>query len=186
MTDFRKVLSPQALRQLDVMQDEVQRIFDLNDRWLAAELVRTARKVKSLDPDHYGKPGTIGHDLVTNVIPEIAARLGETKFNAGERGKGVKGMEDWELRLRAGACLEGAEFTTAGRTEDRPGPVELLLHEPANGNPVAIALDRVAPANDADDDYCATSVREVSRYRGLSEISMWVPDMASTAPAMSA
>ncbi|MTH96002.1 hypothetical protein [Roseibium sp. RKSG952] len=175
--DFHELMTPAARRQNESMADEIERIYELSDRWLAADLVRLARKAKELEPDLYARVGTIEHDLVSNIIPEIAARLGETNFKPDERGGGVRGLQGWELRLRAGACFESAGFSTAGRTEDKPGVIEVLLHEPDNGNPVGIALDRVVPAHDADDDYFASTVREVARYRGHGDFAMWTPSL---------
>lgn len=182
MVDFHELMTPAARRQSESMADEIERIYELSDRWLAADLVRMARKAKELEPDLYARAGTLENDLVSNIIPEIAARLGETRFKADERGGGVRGLQGWELRLRAGVCLESAGFSTVGRTADRPGVIEVLLHEPDNGNPVGIALYRVEPAHDADDDYCAITVREVARYRGHGDHAMWTPRLTQRLP----
>ena len=63
---------------------------------------------------------------------------------------------------------------------EKPSAAELLGHDVANGNPVAMALDRIIRAVERGsdrDDYVARQVREVSRRRGFDETPEMSPDL---------
>src|SRR3546814_12885233 len=62
----------------------------------------------------------------------------------------------------------------------RPTAAEILAHSLPNGNLVAFAVDRIAPApapGEDVDDWIARHIREISRARGLDETPYWSPAM---------
>jgi len=180
--EFSRLLSPAQLKRLAATRVEMERIYRLSDRWLAEELLRLARRAREEHPDKLACPDVMTYEasFVWDLVPEVAKRLGASTFRREEaRDWQMRDADVVELREIAGVFLLNSSL---GRWIDhkaeKPSAVELLGHEVANGNPVAMALDRMcqAPARGNDrDDYVARQVREVSRRRGFEETAEWSP-----------
>ena len=185
MVDFRTLLSGNQVALIAATQAEMARLHGLADRWLARELLRLARCIRSESPSLASPLApTYESRLVWHVAPELARRLGEPSLLANEATRdGIRGIGGMELRLLAASCLRNGSlaraYSKACKERTRPCAAELLAQGVANGNAVAIAADRVcAPAPHYDErDYMANAVREVSRCRGLPEMSAWSPAM---------
>ena len=172
---FRFQISPEAAERIARDEADVVRLWSLPDRFLAAALLRMSRAAADADPDMLGHGGwgTYEHRLVWQVVPEVAFRLGETSFRTNERPPAIRRVDDEILRVWAGACIQNA---TAQRPEAGAG-WRLLTREPANGNPLLIALDRVFPPDRYSEDYGARMVREAAGYRGFEDATAWRPEM---------
>lgn len=180
--DFSKLLSPAQRQRLLSVRREMERLYGVPDRWLAEELLRLARRAREEHPDELGEADGITYDnnFVWQVVPEIARRLGCGNVAANE-ARALKAMSlgDGALREYAGHYLKHCSvnyWLDAGA--EKPLAMELLLHEVANGNPVAMALDRLCPAPEKgqdQDDYVARTVREISRRRGFVATAIWSP-----------
>lgn len=185
--DFKIHLSPEARRKLDAQRAELARLYQLPDRWLAEALLRLARKVRSGAAELFVERDRCYETaLVWNVIPEIAKRLGklnDTAFMRGER-------DDWELRrldnkalrVTVGAYIKNTSQFYLERKGSIPEDVksawELISHEAVNGNPIVIALDRVAPPSLPldPDDHLANQMYAINIQRGNPTEAVWRPD----------
>ncbi len=205
--DFLSSLPPEQAsrirKRIKAQQDELERLHGLPDRWLGEAVLKLARDIRSKVPGMTGQSPdrrTTNGYILWDAIPEMARRLGcETRLN--EAGGGVRGATGWDLRLAVSSALSGFDRGPLEEAERRDAdlcPVSLLTHDIANGSPVAILLDRVAPPAPGADDRTARYVREVSTNRGLEPRDAWDPSMQvygryaepmgdadGTAPAMS-
>lgn len=185
MVDFGIHLTAEARARLEAKHDELDRLFGLPDRWLAEELLRLARTTRQAFPEKLKDPWGIIYDanFVWHVVPEVAKRLGATNFQPNEAADTrVVGLDNAALREVVGSYVKNISFGrwAIEREDNLPLAPEILANEPCNGNPVAFAMDRLAPAPEAGcdrDDYVARSVREVSRARRLEETPYWSPAM---------
>lgn len=156
---------------------ESARIFDMTDRFVARSLLSTARAArahhslrlrrteasKSFYPVFY----------VWDVVPEIAARLGETVFMQGERSDAVRQASGADLRAWALECLTHSGSMLAA-LRDRSDPFAVLCADPVNGNPVFVALDRLFP--DVRDSV-TRRLEKTSQARGFPPRAFWVPEL---------
>lgn len=182
MVDFSLLLSPAQRQRLAKTAAELERIFSLPDRWLAEELLRLARGTRAMFPDKLAydpRLSTYDRSLVWDVVPEVAKRLGSRNLTEQEASFEVRAHSGTALREHAGQCLH---CTSINRWLDHqanfPSPAELLVHDIPNGNPLAIAVDRLCPAPPREahaDDWIARHVREISRTRGFQETAIWTP-----------
>lgn len=180
--DFSTLLTSAQVKRLAATRAEMERLYRLSDRWLAEELLRLARRARDEHAEKLGCPNAMTYEasFVWDLAPEVAKRLGATTFRAEEaRDWQMREADNAELREIAGAFFSNASL---GRWIDHkaetPSAVELLGHEVANGNPVAMGLDRIcrAPERGCDrHDYVARQIREVSRRRGFDETAEWSP-----------
>jgi len=167
-----------AARLGDVSR-EMARLHGLPDRFLGRALLDLARKAIGADPDLGGDPHRRGYEslLIRSVFPRIALDLGETGLTtveqAGARAAPAPGAE---LRNLVGTCLNNVGFRPF---LGHPDPLmRSLTLSFANGSPITIGLDRVAPPGPNADDWVTRHIREVSRARfGDERFSTWSPDM---------
>lgn len=163
------------------------RFHGLPDKVLAHEILLMARDARKMIAE-LDKPtvppidlGTYNHSFLWNAIPEVARRLGETNFQSDEcSDNGFRTRVGPDFRYWVGSCIKNNDLLHRySRKIDPPenNVVYLLDHEPCNGNPVAMALDRVCPPDDDSEDYIASSVREIGRRRFGYEtvINSWSP-----------
>ena len=131
-------------------------------------------KVFDLDPNGWS---TYEKTFVWDVVPEVAARLGETKFQPNERRAEIRGCSDVELRDWVGHCLKNMGTLREAwlDEETQVNPWLVLTHSIPNGNPVLFAMDRVSPPNNDSQDWGAVHVREIARVRGFGAVSAWSP-----------
>jgi len=170
-------------RRLAAERLEMERLHALPDRWLAQELLRLAREIRRSVPG-LGSPFSIGSGYTAfalwHVVPELARRLGaplepneasnpEVKINSPERFRQMVGcVLQWiDKRYLEPACKPEADLC----------PVRVLFHDVANGSPIVMALDRIAPPDMDYVDFPARHVREISRFRGHDEVSAWHPSL---------
>ena len=189
MVDFSNLLSEESKRHLAETQREVHRLHGLPDRWLAETLLNWAREIREFDPGNYG-PDRMGnpHDatyapnFLWHMVPEVCRRLADVELRPNEATRpGFTGMDAQGLREMAGVYLEnvheGDLAADPHGTTVEPGV--LLAHDVQNGNPLAFAVDRVAPAleDPPKPDRIANLVLEVSRARGYEPTPYWSPEI---------
>ncbi len=184
--DFLASMPPEKAaplrRRIAAHAAEMERLHGLPDRWLGEAVLKLARQIRSEVPDMASQTPdrrTTNGYLLWDAIPEMARRLG-CAVTLNEAGGGIRGASAWDLRLAVGHSmwgLSGGYLSEAARPEADLCPVGLLTREVANGSPIAILLDRVAPPAPGADDRCARHVREISTYRGLEPREAWDPTM---------
>ncbi len=182
------IISQAARRRLQRTEMEMARLFSLPDRWLAEELLKLARNARREFPNQLGNPYAPVYDaaLVWQVVPVLARRLGATRLQPNEaRDRGVTAKTPVQLRLLASGCILNTEIGAWARgirdlETEMPSACEILAHEVENGNPVAMAMDRLSPplpAGDIGEDRVSRLVRECSRNRRHPETWRWTPDL---------
>jgi hypothetical protein len=176
---FSSLLSSEDILKLQIVSSEMKRIFELPDRFLGREILRLARQARLEDPERLGKATCNFYEntAVWSVLPGIAKKLGETGFTADEKAEMLYIPEkNDEFREYVGAFLTNSQFkNTAGLNTIAS---KLLSHDVANGNPVAMAMDRISPPVPDSNDNVVRLVREVSRSRfGDERFSSWSPEM---------
>lgn len=188
MVEFKSLMSPPQRAYYERVDQEIARLFCLSNRFLARALIGHARDARVWHPDFLALgagPGTRNvSTLVWDIIPEISHRLGEGTMLSGERSLRVRGMSNGEFRIYAGQLIMSCANIILDdwkrvRNHQAIDPLEVLTHDVANGNPVAFALDRVAPARSSDQkDPLSCYTREISENRGFQPpFLMWTPEM---------
>jgi hypothetical protein len=174
--------------QRDYMQRMSQRIEELHgfdNLSLGQELLKLTLEARQLYPDRLANGdegyGNYTTSLFWDVVPEVAKRLGVTIFGQKVRDD-VRRATDHELRNWVGQCIGNAGWSPNVGHHNEMGqplcPWELLTHEACNGNPLAFAIDRLAPVAEYDrDDVLSRSIHEISRTRGFEPMLTWEPAM---------
>jgi hypothetical protein len=166
------------------LRREMERLHGLEDRFLARALVALARNSRADHPAELrggeGRWHRFPVFFAWSLVPEIAARLGEKVFQPGERRAQVDEAPHRQLREWAYNCLERSPPLPRGRTTPTTPYTawEALRSNPADGNPVFIALDRLAPVtlDDIGNDRAAAHVFRALLSRGSDASSaMWRP-----------
>lgn len=166
------------------VDEEVTRLFHLSDRFLGRAIIGTARTARSFREDgfaHHAVPLQLRHAaaLVWDIGPEIARRLGETDIRPGEIRTQVRAASDGDLRHWTWRCLQRTATIFIAPDSDHGGSFDawkLLLNDPSNGNPLFVALDRLAPPENTQDDICARYIAARDRSRGWGNgRTMWAP-----------
>lgn len=194
--NIRSIMSPGMRGRIDTSTTEMARLHALPDRWLGQEILRLARAARTLHPAELGTPGgmTYGVNLVWQIAPEAARRLGVTNLSPNEAtDPEVRMASPEEFRQMIGQYIAHSSLDRLDNirrrdlgtcdTDTRPGPGEMLCHEACNGNPLAMAADRISapPAPGCDrDDPIARSLREISVRRGFAETPFWSPALSKT------
>jgi hypothetical protein len=158
---------------------ETERFFGLADRWMAAELLRLCRHVRTNAPEEIAGrcSGTAESRMLWDIAPEIAARLGATRFLPMERmDPCLSGLDAFDFRQVVTCVFSRVRACDA--IEDDTGMWDLLTRDVAAGNHLAIALDRVAPAV-VPGDFIAATLYDAWLTRGVRRLS-WSPDLART------
>lgn len=182
---FNSDLSPATQRRLTKLHEEALRLYRLPDRWLAQELLRLARRARLEQPEHLhrGRPMSYATSFVWHLLPNLAERLGATDFRPGENAHpDIVSAEGPFLRELVSSYMQNHGLSTLPqqRERNRPSAIDIITRDPANGNPIAIALDRVAPAlvnGKPSQDWLARYIQEISNIRGRQPRSHWHPDM---------
>ena len=178
---FRKMLTRTSIDLIRKTQDEMNNIFSMPDDSLGHFLISLAREARKEDPERLGNPAdSYANALVWSVIPALALRLGVPPYVL--RKDELVLIED--LPEDPGKLREYvANYLSNTRLVNRPEMLEketlhLLGNEFVNGNPVTVALDRLAPAGPDDNDWIARHTREISQARfGDERFSNWTPEM---------
>lgn len=167
------------------LNSEMRRIFELGDIWLARELLRLARTTRRSAPSLLGNPNGEADlaALVWHVVPEVARRLGAKDLHPNESSVCELRVAGRAVFRRAvGRHLKACEANgEAWNGFGRPSCLTILTNPIVDGNPTAMALDRVfPPSGELDfDDWIACSVRRASRNRNHEERISWHPDLQS-------
>lgn len=164
---------------LGLIGRELTRLYGLPDRFLGRALLGLSQRAIGANPELGGDPRKLGYEsiLIRSVLPRLALALGEAGLSrveeAGARAAPPPGPE---LRTLVGTCLNNTAFRTFIR---HPDPLlRSLTLGFANGSPVTIGLDRVAPPDAQADDWVVRHTREISRARfGDERFSCWSPAM---------
>lgn len=175
---FKLSLSKEARDFLDAQQNEADRLYRLNNRWLAEAILRLARAARKetphLTPDAYVYDNT----FVWHVLPELARRLGASGFEKSEREDyDINHISDIDLRARTAGCI--ANISSAAH--HRMPAWSLLLREPANGNPAVYAVDRLAPGDLKHPDSLVKRLSEIASIRKVAYDGVWTPLMMNYA-----
>lgn len=166
----------------------MKRLYGLNDRWLAEELLRLVRRVRQEHPDKLGTRGFDPFDkwLVWDVAPEVARRLGARNLLAAESlDWRVRAADGPKLRGIVGCCFALCSMRVLVDVSPHPTAAYLLSCDVADGNPVSMAWDRLCPAppvGEDSGDIVARRLRAVSRERGLDETAEWSPRLQHWKP----
>ncbi|MBY3157234.1 hypothetical protein HFO56_33455 [Rhizobium laguerreae] len=177
------VISKEAAERLAKFEDELDRLFSLPDRWLARELLSHARAARDIGHDIFGRDTKLENryqaELVWDVVPEIAYRLGENNFLKGERGGDIRGLTNAQLRERATEQLHAQPLLVAfaSKLHRDMNVYRLLTRHPTVGNPVLFALDRFAPADRTNPDWASRAIWSSFAARGIDDIFEWNPEL---------
>ena len=169
---FKFNLSHETQMRLEYEEREALRLYRLPDRWLARELVRMARFMRSMEPRFGPYDNVYDATMFWHLVPEIAFRLGERQFVQYERSDPeIRKLTASNLRTRA-----GLSWGNCGSNNYRREPEgRMFFREACNGSPLVYALDRlVLPGN--DDVFCKRII-EVSKFRNVNSNGIWTPAM---------
>jgi hypothetical protein len=183
--DFSRLLSEEARAELAAERHELARLHALEDPWLAAELLRLGRRARQAAPDKLGCPTNSGYEnaLAWSVIPDLACRLSpmlRAKLVANE------GQDPWLIGFAGERYREqvyiylnnSALYSWGHRKEYRNNDamaLRLLGNTAVNGNPIAMALDRIYPPEQCQDPL-AKAMRSMSARRCHDQVmSSWSP-----------
>lgn len=184
--DWSRHMSPQLHACVQATAREMARLHALPDRWLGQELLKLARTLRRQYPRQLSDPHGTTYDtnLVWQLVPEVAKRMGAGRLLPNEASsRSVVTTSDADLRVHVGVYLRNCaldRWPLPDRDRAVPSAGEILCHSVANGNPIAMALDRLhaAPEPGLDrDDYIARHVREISAARGFEPTPYWTPEL---------
>lgn len=185
---FRKFLSPESIRRIERTQTELARIHGLEDRWLGEEILRLARRARDENPKLLADPRGTSYspNFVWQVIPEIARRLGAKPGLNEATDPDVIRTDDLRLREITGHYLANSSLRYGMDRQidkgDEITAIALLEHEACNGNPVAMAIDRIcppAPQGETQNDPLARSIWSVGRYLDGVQVAAWSPEVVT-------
>lgn len=148
--DFSRLLPPEVAARLERSRIRVERLYALPDRWLGREIAGMARRVRASVPE-LASPAAEGDGyskhMLWDVVPEIARRLGEPLLPNESADVGLRTAGEIELRRDVSTIMSNVSSVRLMQLvpEDLQDDLHMLLLDAVNGNPVAVALDRVAP-----------------------------------------
>lgn len=181
---FKLVLSPELREKIDAEAREIERIYGLPDRWLAEELLRLVRAVRSRTEYASRRPDsdTYNSTLLWDVIPEVARRLGGRLGLNESADADIRRSEGEAFRNFVSICITNVStgYLSEASRGELLDPVSILFHSFYNGNPVAIALDRVVPPAPDSGDFLAKEMFTVSERRGHEPAPSWRPEFQET------
>lgn len=176
---FKSYLSEAGRERLRLLSERVSAMFYSSDLELGCGLMELAREAQAgLRQEGYSHVEKIVYDpvLAWDLIPEVAFRLGVQDFREDERQDSkIRDMDVGVLRERVGANL-----MNCGSIAMRGS---LLTREPANGNPLVFAIDRLA--SPCESDVIAARLREVASLRDVVFEGAWTIDFLSERRSLS-
>jgi hypothetical protein len=178
---FKLNLSPELRARVEAESREIERLFGLEDRWLAAELLRLARTIRERTQygARSGEHDTYNSALLWDVIPEVAYRLGGRLMLNEATDYDLKVAQGVDFRNHVAIYLKNVAtcyFRDADRGEQLE-PVAILFREAWNGNPIVMALDRITPPDLEAADILAQDMVSMARTRGHVPTGRWHPSM---------
>jgi hypothetical protein len=179
---FRFDLTPAQRAHILAERRFARTCFTASDLELGRTILRLATDIREGYPDQFAwerRGDSYGGSLVWELAPEVARRLGVVDFRRGRRPYGCAGESALSLRIFVHNAIFGSRHGIQlpdGSAVD-PDSWSLLQREPANGNPLAIGLDRVAPPTEDPSDQLARRIAEVSQTRGFDRQTAWSPAM---------
>jgi hypothetical protein len=135
----RPIITHWVRERIENDRKVARRVFGLTDRWLAEYLLQEARalQVELCSARWKSTDDSCDAQYAWHIIPEIAKRLGARHFLAKERMNfEIRTLTAEKLRQRA--IIAMTNLGVVARTHP------LGCRRAKNGNPVAIALDRLA------------------------------------------
>jgi hypothetical protein len=187
---FRLNLTPAQRAKIEAERAFAHDCYAADDIELGQMILKLSTDIRDAYPEEFawGRSGD-GYSgvLVWEVAPEIARRLGVFDFARGRRAYACQHDEDLAFRILTCNAIFGSRRTILradGSSEDPPA-WSLLQREPANGNPLAIGLDRVLPPTEDPHDQLARRIAEISQTRGFARQTAWSPGMDGTRRAAS-
>lgn len=163
------LFSEEAPRNLEQEQRETFRLYQLTDPWLSRELLKLCRQAQKTVPPRASSSLDYTSAFLYGIVPEIARRLSPVKLNQNEINWDLRGLSNYELRIRTGHCLQNIDESGL------PGWV-MLSRDVSNGNCVLFALDRLSPGDITDkNDPLIRRIKETSLLRGKSFDGVWSP-----------
>lgn len=157
---------------------ETERIYALPDLFLGNAILKIARAARAEIPQEiagHSEP-TRERFLLFCGIPELARRLGVTRFEPGEIDYPQLCLDDdYMFRFRVTSTLM-AIVERPPNLDYRPN-WNLLIREVTAGNVVAIALDRLCPP-ETQSDALAAKMSEAWKAMGRTGSELiWSPEM---------
>lgn len=180
--DFSRLLPPEVAARLERSKVRVDRLYGLPDRWLGREIAGLVRRIRASVPE-FASPASEGDGyskhMLWDVVPELARRLGEPLLPNESSDADLRRAGEADLRRDVSTCLFNLSSVRLMRIvpEDLQDDLHMLLLDAANGNPVAVALDRIAPPGPDADDRIARHLREISACRRHVPTSSWHPGL---------
>lgn len=200
---LRDLLNPGTAKLVDEASEEIRMLYKLaqrNEAALGMHLLAHARAVREDYPDimHENGGRSLEASLFTMVVPELAVRLGvpRSKLRKEEGHEKAMALTNQQFRHFVNHHLKninvlrfmrrqrkGRKPSTHVRHRNDQQPLTLsiavLVMNVADGNPVAFALDTIAPPEPAEirsyEDHIASTVERVSRNRGHEPTATWSP-----------
>lgn len=185
--DLSHLFNEDDMERLEAEKVELARLHGLSDLELGEAVLKLARQAREENPKTLKDPGkeTYSTALVWHVVPEVAKRLGCSVDSNEACAQDIASLSDRGLREAVGHFLAnatlnyGLEVSDLYLLDNKPRAIDLLEHEACNGNPVAIAIDRIcppAPEGQDQDDRLARRIREAGRYVDGVQVAMWSPE----------
>ena len=169
---------PQAFTDIRTPSEETERIYALPDLFLGSAILKLARTARIEVPEDIGGRNVPTREsfLIWDGIPELARRLGVTRFEPDEIEHPQLPLDDdYMFRFRVTSALVAVV--------DRPPELDyrpnwnLLIREVTLGNVVAIALDRLCPP-ETQSDALAAKMGEAWKAMGRQGTGLvWRPEM---------
>ena len=150
----------------------IHTLYNLPDRFFARRLIAFAREARlriHSTTTTRNEPGCGSYtaSLLWSVIPELSYRLGETRFQTNERfDVDMRAECDLDFRMTVASFLKESSLRKfVDRDLAAPDACYILSHEVANGNPIAIAIDRICPPTEESNDWITRLIQKVGRSR---------------------
>lgn len=178
---FKINLPPELRAKVDAERREIGRLFALEDRWLAAELLRLVRTIRERTQysTRHGDQDTYNSSLLWDVIPEVAYRLGGRLMLNESTDFDLKTAQGVDFRNHVAIYLNNVatSYFRGADHGEQLNPVAILFRCTWNGNPIAMALDRIAPPELDAADLLAKDMVSMATTRGHAPTGCWHPSM---------
>lgn len=160
---------------------EALRLFELPSPELGEELLGRSAELRKAFPASGSGAAKAVVAVLDHIVPELAARLGARSEAASIRPAIMAKFTAEEFRQFVAALMQWRPLSTLSAEQDADGwmALQLLSRDVAAGNPLAFALDRVAPPAQ---DWIAHKVQAAATAMGHEPTSVWSPALLRKAP----